>query len=87
MTVRTLDRSRLEPIPFPMPTLQTGGYAIPAGDANSSNTLIFRRTKARHGHAAPSTAGCLRGLFWGVFIECTAALCVFEAWHLWRFLR
>jgi hypothetical protein len=87
MTVRTLERSRLEPILFPISRLPMNGCAIPAGDASAANMLAFRRTKARRGQAAPSTAGCLRGFFWAVAFECTVAFCAYEGWHLWRFLR
>jgi hypothetical protein len=87
MTARTFERSRLEPIPFPTHTLQMNGYAIPAGDANASSLLTFRRTNSQHSQVAPSAVGCLRGLFWAVLMESTIAFCAYEAWHLWRFLR
>jgi hypothetical protein len=76
MTVRTFEHSRLEPIPFP---LQMSGYATPAPTLRSAIT--------RHREKIPCALGCLRGLCWAVAIECTAAFCAYEAWHLWRFLR
>jgi hypothetical protein len=87
MTVRSFERSRLEPIPFPICPLQINGYTVPAGDANASSARVLSWTTARHGRVAPSTVGCLRGFFWGVVLECTVAFCAYEAWHLLRFLR
>lgn len=97
MTVRSFDRSRVEPIPFPLRPLSTSAGTNASTDASNtmsgtmsgtmSSTLAFPKTKARRGRVAYSVAGCLRGLCWAVVIECVLVFCGYEAWHLWRFLR
>lgn len=81
MTGRTFERSRVEPIPFPLRPQSV------AGGQNAFGTLPFRKTKADPRGEAYSVAGCLRGLCWGVVIECALAFGAYEAWHLWQFLR
>jgi hypothetical protein len=77
MSVRALQRSTLEPIPFSLPL---SSYVIP-------RPATLRELEERRAHEIPTAKGCLRGFCWAMGIEGAAAFCAYGTWQLWLFLR
>ena len=73
MQSQTFESSTPESLAF---SLQMGSYSIP-----------FDRAQNRLADRILDTRGFLRGFCWALTIEALGALCVYEAWHLWTFLR
>jgi hypothetical protein len=79
MSVRTLDSSGLEPIPFSLPM---SSYAIPPAAAPA-----LSEEEEWPADEIPTASGCLRGFCWAIGIECATACCAYAVWRLWQFLR
>jgi hypothetical protein len=79
MSVRTLDSSTLEPIPFSLPM---SSYAIPPVDAQA-----LSEEEEWPAIEIPTASGCLRGFCWAIGIEGATGFCAYAVWRLWQFLR
>jgi hypothetical protein len=79
MTGRAMETSKLDPFPIPMTMSGHAAAALPAAIPAPSEECAADE--------APSVAGCLRGLRWGLAIEGAAALAIYGAWRLLLILR
>ena len=77
------ERSSLEPVSF---SLRLRSYAVPAMHAHAGASVFDLYEESTAGELR-ATPGFLRGFCWAIAIEVLAAFCLYEAWHLWLFLR
>jgi hypothetical protein len=84
MTVRTMEGSTLEPIPF---ALLPGACAVPLRDLDTRTTTALSEPEDRSLEEIPTATGCLRGFCWAICIECAAAACAYGFWHFWLYVQ
>lgn len=84
MQSNLFESSALEPVPL---SLQMSSYTIPSIQLPAADAAPYRQQQLRLPEESVVSFGFLRGCFWALAIEGFAAFCVYEAWHLWLFLR
>jgi len=82
MATRTLAGPQPKIIEFPLVK-----SSCPVSSYRAGVTVTRRTEKVLATDEDIRMTGCLRGLCWGLLMECTVAFLAYEAWHLWHFVR